>query len=139
MKTFIKTIFTILMMISFVFAVSCLNDFTKTGEGIDKKYAGKYFSSSIEKNAKGIIIENGKADFTVNNDGSIEGVINIDGEAIEIKFSKGNIFKTADNNYTAEADLIGELDKYTFTFNDKIMELNIANDNYTISGSLIRK
>ncbi|MEI0484976.1 hypothetical protein [Brachyspira intermedia] len=56
MKTFLKTISLTLMIIIFV---SCSNDITKIGGGIDSKYEGKY-SGAINRKDKNGIIEMGE-------------------------------------------------------------------------------
>ncbi|PTY39301.1 hypothetical protein [Brachyspira hampsonii] len=139
MKTFLKTISIILIIISCILYLSCSNDVTKIGDGIDIKYAGKY-SAEINRKYQNGNIEQAKATFTINNDGSLTGLITYYGgsPSENIELSKGNITKISDNSYSAEQNFIG-LKKYTFTFKDNILELNIVNeDNSVTSGQLIK-
>lgn len=71
MKTFLKTISLTLIII---FLVSCSNDITKIGSGIDSKYEGKY-SGAINRKHQNGIIEDVRATFTINNDGSVKGSV----------------------------------------------------------------
>ncbi|MCZ9850049.1 hypothetical protein [Brachyspira hyodysenteriae] len=139
MNTFLKTISLILMMIFFVFSLSCSNDVTKTGNGIDAKYAGKY-SAEVNRKHKNGNIENGRATFIINNDGSVKGSVTYYGGSNpeDVELSKEYIVKISDNSYSAEINFMG-LKKYTFTFNNNILQLNIINeDNSITSGRLIK-
>lgn len=136
MKNFLKTIF---IIFSFIF-ISCSNDVTKTGTGIDTKYRGQY-SGDVTRKHKNGSNENGKASFTVNDDGSLKGSINYYGgykyENVEI--SSGNINKISDNAYSAEINFVG-FKKYTFIFKGSIMEIKIINEDDSItSGQLLKK
>ncbi|WP_239679630.1 hypothetical protein [Brachyspira hyodysenteriae] len=126
-------------MIFFVFSLSCSNDVTKTGNGIDSKYAGKYSAVITRKDQNGNI-EDGRATFTINNDGSVKGSVTYYGGSNpeDVELSKEYIVKISDNSYSAEINFIG-LKKYTFTFNNNILKLNIINeDNSITSGQLIK-
>lgn len=121
MKTFLKTIYYISAIIFCMLSISWSNDVTKTGDGIDTKYAGKY-SAEINRKYQNGNIELAKAAFTINNDGSLTGLITYYGgsPSENIELSKGNITKISDNSYSAEQNFIG-LKKYTFTFKDNIL------------------
>ena len=136
MKTFLKTISLTLIII---FLVSCSNDITKIGSGIDSKYEGKY-SGAINRKHQNGIIEDGRATFTINNDGSVKGsVIYYGGSNPEdVELSKEMIIKNSDNSYSAEINFTG-LKKYTFTFNNNMLDLNIVNEDSSVtSGQLIQ-
>ncbi|AEM23325.1 hypothetical protein Bint_2731 [Brachyspira intermedia PWS/A] len=133
MKTLLKTISLTLMII---FLASCSNDITKTGSGIDSKYQGKYSGAINRKHQNGI--EDGRATFTINNDGSVKGSVTYYGGSNpeDVELSKEIIIKNSDNSYSAEINFTG-LKKYTFTFNNNMLELNIVNeDNSVTSGQL---
>ncbi|ASJ21626.1 hypothetical protein [Brachyspira hampsonii] len=139
MKTFLNTISAIFIIIFCILFVSCSNNITKIGDGIDSKYAGKY-SAEINRKHQNGNIEQARATFTINNDGSLTGLITYYGgsPSEKIELSKENIMKIADNSYSAEQNFIG-LKKYTFTFNNNTLELNIVNeDNSVTSGQLIK-
>lgn len=136
MKTFLKTISLTLIII---FLVSCSNDITKTGGGIDSKYQGKY-SGAINRKDKNGIIEDGRATFTINNDGSLKGSVTYFGGSNpeDVELSKEMIIKNSDNSYSAEINFTG-LKKYTFTFNNNMLDLNIVNEDSSVtSGQLIQ-
>ena len=139
MKTFLKTISLIFMIIFFVFSLSCSNNLTNSGNGVDKKYAGTY-SGEITKKYPNGSITTGMATYTVNDNGSISGLITYDvsSSSDKVELSKERIVKISDNSYKAEPNFTVPK-KYTFTFNDKIMELNIddSEDNSVISANLI--
>ncbi|WP_239650411.1 hypothetical protein [Brachyspira hyodysenteriae] len=97
-----------MIIIFFVFSLSCSNDVTKTGNSIDSKYAGKY-SAVITRKYQSSNIEDGRATFTINNDGSVKGSVTYYGglnpEYIEL--SKEYIVKISDNSYSAEINFMG--------------------------------
>ena len=86
MKTFLKTISLIFMIIFFVFSLSCSNNLTNSGNGVDKKYAGTY-SGEITKKYPNGSITTGMATYTVNDNGSISGLITYDVVLVQIKLN----------------------------------------------------